>query len=193
MQRDVTVREVMDDTYVGVSESDGLLETVELLLSEGAPVAVVLQGSDVVGVCADRDVLELLVGGSDPDNVTVGDVMTDAVYTVRPDRSLAEARDRMTSRATGWLVVTAGKEPLGVVTERDLLAGSALGGETTTGTTEATEETVTVAESSATTTQSQTATDDAFEDQGICEVCGTLTHDLAAFNGQLRCADCRNV
>jgi hypothetical protein len=50
-----------------------------------------------------------------------------------------------------------------------------------------------VAGSTATGSESQTASEDSFDDQGICEVCGALTHDLSAFNGQLRCADCRNV
>lgn len=197
MQRDVTVREVMDDAFVGVSESDGVLDTVELLVSEGAPVAVVLHGSDVVGACADRDVLRLLIGDEDPAAATVGEVMTEAVPTIMPDRSLAEARDRMTTRGTRWLVVSDGDEALGIVTERDVLAGSTLGSETAAETTEAGEETVAIAESTATGTAAgaanETAAEDAFEDQGICEVCGALTHDLAAFNGQLLCADCRNV
>lgn len=193
MHRDVTVREVMDDTYVGVNESDGLLETVELLLSEEVPVAVVLQGSDVVGGVTDRDVMGEIVEGTDPSAATVGDAMTGTVHTIRPDRSLAEARDRMTTRATGWLVVTDGDRPLGIVTERDLLAGSALGAEGATETDEVTADTVAVAEATATGSATETTTEDSFDDQGICEVCGTLTHDLAAFNGQLRCADCRSV
>ena len=50
MQRDVAVREVMDDAYVGVSEADGVLDTVELLVEQGQSIAVVLQGADVVGI-----------------------------------------------------------------------------------------------------------------------------------------------
>ena len=32
-----------------------------------------------------------------------------------------------------------------------------------------------------------------FEEQSICEGCGTLTGDLVAFNGQLLCGDCRDI
>lgn len=194
MQRDVTVREVMDDTYVGVSEADGVLETVELLLTEGTTVAVVLQGSEAVGVCTERDVLAMLVRGGDPAEATVGDVMTDVVPTIRPDRTLAEARDRMTAETVHWLVVESGDGPLGVIAEHDLLAGSTLGAETESGpVADEPGEAAVVAGSTATGSDQETASEDSFEDQGICEVCGTLTHDLAAFNGQLRCADCRNI
>lgn len=194
MELDVTVREVMDDAYVGVSESDGVLETVELLLNEGAAVAIALQGSEVVGVCTERDVLAMLVRGEEPDATTVGDVMTASVPTIRSDRTLAEARDRMMTEGTRWLVVVDGDEPRGVVTEHDLLVGTALSAEST-GRSVADEanEPAVVTGSTATASESETASEDAFEDQGICEVCGTLTHDLSSFNGQLRCADCRTV
>ena len=50
MNENVTVREVMEREFVGVSESDGVLETSELLLREGSDLAVVLRGSEPVGV-----------------------------------------------------------------------------------------------------------------------------------------------
>lgn len=193
MQRDVTVREVMDDTYVGVSAGDDVLETADLLLSEGAAVAVVQEGSEVVGGLAPRDVMELIVDGTDPGAATVADAMTEAVRTIQPDRSLADARDRMTARATGWLVVTDGDGPAGVVTERDLLAGSTLHSEGTTEPGAAAGDAGAVPAAGAAAGEGETAAEDAFEDQGICEICGSLTHDLASFNGQLRCTDCRSV
>lgn len=194
MNQDVTVREVIDDTYVGVSPSDGVRETVELLLRDGAPVAVVLEGSEAVGVCSDRDVLAMLVEGEDPGSATVDDAMTASVPTIPPDRTLAEARDRMATRSANWLVVTAGGEPLGVLTEHDLLAGSTLGGtETASVADETAGQAAVVAETTAAGNDAETAQQDSFDDQGICEICGALTHDLSAFNGQLRCADCRDV
>jgi CBS domain-containing protein len=189
MQREVTVRDVMDDAYVGVNESDGLVETGELMLSDGSPVAVVLEGSDVVGGLTAEDVLGFVVGGGDPASARVGDAMTGTVRTIRPERSFTEARDRMVSGSTGWLVVTDGDEALGLVTESDLLAGSTLGSNPTADPSSETDET----DSAGTAGRTEARTEDTFEDQGICEVCGSLTHDLASFNGQLRCADCRTV
>ncbi|MFC7195331.1 CBS domain-containing protein [Halosimplex aquaticum] len=61
MERDVSVQEVMDREFVGVSESDGLRETAELMLAEEADSAVVLHGSEPVGVVTERDALEAFV------------------------------------------------------------------------------------------------------------------------------------
>ena len=195
MNENVTVREVMEREFVGVSESDGVLETAELLLREEADLAVVLHGSEPVGVVTDRDVLAHLVDGGDPAAATVEDVMTTSVPTVSAEESLPEARDRMSTWSTGWLVVSDGGEPDGVVTEHDILATSTLGTEATATNPAPTDEAMggQVAAASATATESQATAEDSFDDQGICEKCGSLARDLAAFNGQLLCADCRDI
>jgi len=57
MERDVSVREVMDREFLGASESDGLREAAELMLVEDADSVVVLRGSDPVGVVTERDLM----------------------------------------------------------------------------------------------------------------------------------------
>ncbi len=195
MNRDVTVREVMDREFVAASESDDLLATVELMLREESEPAVVVRGSDPVGVLTDRDVLELLVEpDGDPAAATVADAMTESVPTLSPDHTLAEARDRMTARSTRWLVVTEGDEPDGVVTEHDVLSSSTIGTEidAANGASDR-EEQLVDAGTSTTVADAPSAATDGFEDQGICEKCGSLHRDLAAFNGQLLCVDCRDI
>jgi CBS domain-containing protein len=190
MDPDLTVREIMDREYVGASESDGLIETVALLLEEDKETAVVLRGSEHVGVLTERDVLSLLVEGPNPAEATVSDAMTEHVPTVSPQETVSAAADRLSTEPARRLVVTSGSEPLGVVTEEDLLAGRSYP-------TEQDEPLASVGEvptgaSGEATTRTEPNTD-GFEEQGICEVCGSLTRDLASFNGQLLCAECRDM
>lgn len=193
MQRDVPVREVMDREFVAASPSDELLETVELLLREEAEPAVVLEGSEFVGVLGDRDALAAFVGG-DAASATVGDAMTDSVPTAAPDETLDEARDRMATWSTRWLVVAEGAEPQGVVTEHDVLAGTAIGSEAeTTEDVAPAQEELAGTGTTAAAAEANASAAGGFEDQGICEKCGTLNRDLTSFNGALLCADCRDV
>ena len=188
MNTEVSVREVIDREYVGVSESDDLVETVEVLLRENADTAVVLRGSEPVGVVTERDVLALLVEGPDPEEATVADAMTESIPTIDPEVTLDTAADTMSARSARRLVVTNGGEPLGVITEHDLLATR------THAPAEGVEEApVGSSAGTAMAIESETEADDTFEDQGICEVCGTLTRDLTAFNGQLLCSDCLDM
>lgn len=196
MNRDVTVREVMDREFVAANESDSVIETVELMLREEAEPAVVLRGTEPVGVLSDRDILALLVEeDKSPSMATVGDAMTASVPTVTPDHTLAEARDQMATESTRWLVVSKGGEPRGLVTEHDVLSSSAIGTEIdATDRIETEQEAQLVdASTSTTATDSGMTETDSFEDQGICEKCGSLRRDLTAFNGQLLCAECRDV
>ncbi|GCF12845.1 hypothetical protein Harman_07800 [Haloarcula mannanilytica] len=191
MNGEVTVREVMNREYVGASESDDLLETTELLIREEQQSILVLRGNEPVGVATDRDVLAYIVDGGDPDTATVGDVMRESIPTVDPDATLPEARDRMATRSAEFLLVMADGEPLGTLTEHDILSTARLESEST----EVVEEVRQVATTGqeATTDGMESAAEDSFDSQGICSACGTLTRELASFNGQLLCADCRDV
>jgi len=189
MNAAVTVRELMDREFVGVSESDDLVETVELLLREGGEAAVVVRGSEHVGVVSERDVLALLVEGPDPDEATVGDAMRESVPTIDPGASLESAADVMSIGSTRRLLVTDGGEPLGFLTERDLFAAR-------TGHPHETDEERHDVETVAATvheTESVVEADDHFDDQGICEACGRLTQGLTGVNGQVLCSDCRSM
>ncbi|EMA47302.1 signal transduction protein with CBS domains, partial [Halococcus saccharolyticus DSM 5350] len=96
MSSAVTVREVMTREFVGVSEGDAVVETVELLLDEGAECAIVLRGRDPVGMLSERDALSLVTSDTDPATATVSDVMSDGVIQIPSDESLAAAAGVMT-------------------------------------------------------------------------------------------------
>lgn len=189
MNVDVTVQDVMDREYVGVSESDDLVDTVEVLLRQEKETAVVQRGNEHVGVLTYEDVLATLVEGPDPSAASVGEAMTESVPTVSPETRLEVAAGRMSTEESGRLVVANGSEPLGVVSERDLLATRSQALESAASETR---------EASAVTTSmaADTAADqvgDGYEDQSICEGCGSFAGDLSSFNGQLLCADCRTI
>ena len=192
MNRDVTVREVVHGEFVGVSESDALLDTVELLLAEEADTALVLRGSEPVGLLTDRDVLEALVEGPPPEDAVVEDVMEPTVPTIEPDATIGEAADRVSTENPGRLVVTNGDEPLGILTEHDLLVTRPTSVVTDR---EEPADAMTLATEPEASRGGTGGTGDgeAFQEQSICEGCGTLTGDLASFNGQLLCSDCRDI
>jgi len=180
---DVSVRNVMDREYVGVSEADPLVETVELMLAERAESVVVLRGNEAVGVMTERDVLSLLVSGTDPSSAAVSDAMRWEVPSVSPDCSLEEAADIMSAQDIRRLLVTDDGDPLGVMTEHDLLTASATHdrpGDATPA-------------MAADHDRRDRGTDDRYATQSVCETCGTLTPELADRNGQLVCPNCREI
>ena len=173
MSSAITVREIMTREFLGVSESDDLLETVELLLDEAADCAVVLRGRDPVGALDEQRKRIALVGETDPAAATVTDVMDDGVVRIASDASLAAAAGAMAREDADWLLVVE-DEPVGVVSAYDVATASTIAPAGEGGT--------------VSTTSDPTP---AYDTQGICEHCGTLTHDLVNVNGQSICTNCR--
>lgn len=191
MERDVSVQEVMDREFVGVSESDGLRETAELMLDEEVDSAVVLRGSEPVGVVTERDALEAFVGAEgEPADVT--EAMTDSVPTVAPGMTIAEAADEMSAASTQRVLVSDGSELLGVLSEHDLMTASPFA-PTANGPTADGRERAVAGVSAGRGEAAESGGEGRFTDQSLCEACGSLARDLSPFNGQLLCTDCRDI
>lgn len=188
MESELSVRDVLTKSYVGVSESDSVRGAVELMRDERAGSVLVVRGSSAVGIMTEWDVLGVVADATDPGEVTVGDVMSSPVISISPDRSLTDAADMMARDAIRNLVVEDDEGLVGVLTQRDVIAAAG----SFTGATALNEgEPVTTAPSESTSAELQTNGSGEYSTQGVCEVCGTLADSLWERNGQLVCSDCR--
>lgn len=197
MEAEATVREIMTHDYVGVSESDTVGDAVDLMLAEDATGVVVLRGAEPVGMLTVEDALELVSASADPATTEVGSVMSGTVPSVTPDAPLVEAAGVMADGAVGSLLVSDGDEVLGVVSERDVVRATATLADhaALSAPGEPTEPTdpgepsppAEAADGGSMPVEGEAST------QSVCEICGALTPDLENFNGQLICADCREI
>jgi CBS domain-containing protein len=186
MNTELTVREVMDREFVGVSESDDVRSVAELLLAEDAECAVVLRGQEPVGLLTERDVLSVVSEGRDPETVSVGDVVLGPIPTVAPDSGVDAAVDTMTAQGRRRLLVT-DEGVVGLLTEHDLLSATTI---------ERYDEPADLDPSlngDALGDDRAVTTDRAVSDQSICQECGALSRDLLERDGRLLCPDCRDV
>lgn len=187
MDGSVPVRDVIDRSFVGVSESDTVRETAELIVDEGADSVVVLRGDDPVGVVTERDALGAFVAGAADDPVST--VMSDDVPTISPDATIGEAADEMATLANKRVVVSNGTRPVGVLSEHDLITTSPFAPDRDVAAgpdavpEDRADDRVAAADS----------VDRGFEEQSICEACGAFARDLSTFNGQSLCGDCRDI
>ncbi|MFB6138404.1 MAG: cyclic nucleotide-binding/CBS domain-containing protein, partial [Halobacteriaceae archaeon] len=121
MDGDASLRDLATQAFVGVTESDSVLGTVRLMHEEGVDRAVVLRGSEPVGVVSAETVYGLLSEGVDLSDETVGAVMDDAPPTRAADRPPAEATDALANGA-GAVLVTDDGALVGTVGARDIVA-----------------------------------------------------------------------
>lgn len=176
----------MRRTFVGVSEGDSVAGAAKLMHEEGVDGAVVVRGSDPVGILTASDVVAVVAAGGDPEATAVDAAMRKPAVTVSPDDDLEEAIGAIADHNVRWVAVVSEGTLVGTVTERDVVtAQSSL---SPVGTPGPTEEDVPAAERMYRDIGTESAT---YTTQGICEVCGSLSRSLDPHNGQLVCEDCQ--
>ncbi len=191
MESELSVRDVLTKSYVGVSESDSVLGAVELMREELAGSVLVVRGQETVGIMTEWDVLGVVASRDDPATVEIGEVMSSPVISIRPDRSLTDAADIMARDNIRNLVVEDEDGTVGILTQRDVIAAAGSFPGTTT-TTDREGLSVAAAESMES-EQHRSNGGSEYSSQSICEACGSLADSLFESNGQLLCADCRSV
>lgn len=179
MDERVTLGEILDGDFVGVSESDSLADTAAVLADEGAYGAVALRGTEPVGTVTATDVLRRVTSGEDLGTVTAGDVATEPATTLSPDSAFETAAAAVAAAGNRPVVVVEGGEVVGMVEPRDLVAARA---------------SLLPTAEPASGPEPESRTDaEPYSDRSICEVCGGLASDLSLVNGQLVCSNCMEV
>lgn len=179
MNDQVSVRDVMARSYVGVNEGDSLVGAAELMHEEQEVCAVVLHGSDAVGTLHATNIVGTVAERRDLEAVQVEDVMTPTSSTIPADTDLEAAVQLLMMNDGRPIVVEANDEVVGILSEHDVVTAYAVY-------TDAMAE-----EQGATAPVADAGPVDAeYSEQGLCEICGSLTRELTDHNGQLVCPDC---
>ncbi len=93
---------------------------------------VVVEGSRVVGMFTERDILVRVVAeAGDPHRLTVGEVMTTPVVCCTPETDLLECKSIVTSRRIRHIPVVTGGKLVGIVTSGDIMARESMEREVT--------------------------------------------------------------
>lgn len=116
------VRDGMSGTVLTVGPGHTLREAARLMSQKRVGAAVVLDPDAAgPGILTERDVLDAIGAGQDPDTERVGDHLTSDVVYAAPDWSLEEAAAAMVRGGFRHLIVCDNGEILGVLSVRDVV------------------------------------------------------------------------
>jgi CBS domain-containing protein len=117
-----SVRDVMSTNVVAVAPSASVMQAAALMFGAKVGSVLVVDEGALVGIFTERDIVRALSGVSADAGRTsqVRSLMTPDPVTIEPDASVGRALDIMLAGGFRHLVVTAGADPLGVVSMRDL-------------------------------------------------------------------------
>lgn len=116
------VRVGMSNVVLTVGTGHTLREAARRMTEKGVGAAVVLDEEEPgPRVVSERDILNSLGRGENPDDERVGDHMSDSMITAAPDWSLERAAVEMSRRHIRHLVVVERGELVGVLSMRDIV------------------------------------------------------------------------
>jgi CBS domain-containing protein len=116
------VREGMSNVILTVGPGHTLREAAAQMAEKGVGAAVVIdEAEQAPRVVSERDILNALGRGADPDTEKVGDNMSDSVIAAAPEWSLERAAMEMSRRHVRHLVVVDGGEIAGMLSMRDIV------------------------------------------------------------------------
>jgi len=116
------VREGMSSVVLTIGPGHTLREAATLMTEKGVGAAVVIdEETPGPGIISERDILNSVGRGEDPDGERVAEHMRDTVITASPDWSLERAAAEMAKRRIRHLVIVDGGHPVGVLSMRDIM------------------------------------------------------------------------
>jgi signal-transduction protein with cAMP-binding, CBS, and nucleotidyltransferase domain len=116
------VREGMSKVVLTLGPGHTLRDAATRMTEKGVGAAVVID-EEYPGprIISERDILNSLGRGQDPDSERVADHMSDTVISAAPAWSLERAAMEMSQRHIRHLVVVEGSEMIGMLSMRDIV------------------------------------------------------------------------
>jgi signal-transduction protein with cAMP-binding, CBS, and nucleotidyltransferase domain len=112
----------MSEVVLAVGPSHTLRDAARRMTEKRTGAALVTdEESPAPRIITERDILNSVGSGEDPDTELVRDHMSDSVIAAAPDWSLERAAAEMTRRGIRHLVVYEGAELVGVLSMRDIV------------------------------------------------------------------------
>jgi CBS domain-containing protein len=116
------VRDGMSNVILTVGPGHTMRQAAKRMTEKGVGAAVVIDENEFAPrIVSERDVLNSLGRGEDPDSERVGDHMSDAVISASPGWSLERAAVEMSRRHIRHLVVVDAGELVGILSIRDII------------------------------------------------------------------------
>ena len=111
----------MSVQVVSVRPEDRVQVAIGRMLEEEIGSVAVCEGSRIVGIFTERDVLRLAGAGGHFGEFLVGDVMTRRIYSVEPDDDVLAAAQLMQEKRIRHVPVVQGDNVLGILGVREVM------------------------------------------------------------------------
>ncbi|MBU7014088.1 MAG: CBS domain-containing protein [Theionarchaea archaeon] len=164
---ELLVRDAMTESYVKLSPRTISSEAARIMADSDADCILVIREGSPAGIVTASDFLRRVVAeGKNASEILLKDIMSSPVVTIDPNKTLAEASNRLSANGVKRLIVMDGTMVAGVLTSVDILFYAEDLGE---------------------------AEEEREVGPSMCEICGGYFEVLTEFDGKFVCEDCMEL
>jgi CBS domain-containing protein len=118
----MNIQDVMNADLLTVSPEATIREVAQRMSERNVGAALLVDSAveGYPGILTERDILNSIAAGHNPDSQLVGDSATSNIVTVSTDSSLEDAVEKMMEGDFRHLLVVHGGDAVGIVSMRDL-------------------------------------------------------------------------
>ncbi|MCD5409231.1 MAG: CBS domain-containing protein [Methanocellales archaeon] len=180
METRISVREIMTEDVVTAEGDMRASAAGEKMITHNVGSLIIVEDGKPVGIVTERDMVRKIISENiTPGSVTLRDLMTQPLVTIRGDECLDEAARKMMRLDIRRLPVVEGKKLVGIVTDTDMIAVSP-------GLTDILTNLIEMNRDHPLFSETKKIS------QGICERCGELSGILETIDGASVCESCKD-
>jgi CBS domain-containing protein len=119
----MNIQEVMDTELLTIAPEATLREAAQRMSGRNVGAALLLDAAigSYLGIITERDLLNAIAAGDDPDVRRVADSATSNIVSVSADASLEQAAQKMIKGGFRHLLVVTNGDAIGIISMRDLV------------------------------------------------------------------------
>jgi CBS domain-containing protein len=122
-RENMNIQEVMDTELLTIAPEATLREAAQRMSGRNVGAALLLDAAigSYLGIITERDLLNAIAAGDDPDVRRVADSATSNIVSVSADASLEQAAQKMIKGGFRHLLVVTNGDAIGIISMRDLV------------------------------------------------------------------------
>jgi CBS domain-containing protein len=114
--------EAKGGAVISVDEDTSVYDAIALMAERSIGSLLVMQGEELKGIVTERDYArKVILKGRSSETTSVGEVMSTALITAKPEQTVDECMALMTDKRIRHLPVVAGNRVIGMISIGDLV------------------------------------------------------------------------
>jgi signal-transduction protein with cAMP-binding, CBS, and nucleotidyltransferase domain len=121
MKVGIKVGDVMTKKFISASSSMNAVDCAKLMAKKRVGSLLIIEGQKLKGIITEGDIMLAVAKEKNLKKTRINGIMTKKIVGISPSKDISDALLLMKNKSVRWLPVLAGRNVIGLLTEKDIL------------------------------------------------------------------------